>query len=98
MIQANDVNPAKVTLFAGIMKAHFVNNIWARKDASNELLRVLGPAMYRFFDIVANVAKMFCYEPTEQNKRNMEAGIVGLTPHQERPELWNVFMTRKLDL
>ena len=88
-IDIRNIDGQKIKLFNNIFKNYFVNVVWSRKDASNPVLKTLGPALYKFFDIVANVAKMYCYNPTERHKEDMKKGIVGLTPHQERPELRN---------
>ena len=85
-VYVNLIKPCK-RLFHTVFNNYFVKVLWSRKDASNSFLKKIGEAVYKYFDIIANTSKMYCYRPTPANKNDMARGLVGLKGHQERPEL-----------
>ena len=76
-----------IRLFHTVFNNYFEKVVWSRKDASNLFLKKIGEAVYKYFDIIANVSKMYCYRPTQAHKDDMARGLVGLHGYQERPEL-----------
>ena len=91
-------------LFANAYNEFMKQEVWCQNVqnvATNGYLKEVGKAIFKYFDIWANVAKFYCYLPSDSHKRDMLNGIrKGLKdfndePENERPELSPHYMNTR---
>ena len=61
--------------------------IWSKNEKVNPYAKELFTASFKYFDIIANVAKYYCYSPSPANKADMQKGIGAEFAEMKRPEL-----------
>ena len=96
VVDVTKLNDEKLRLFATAYNEYFKKVIWSDGADANDYLVIVGKTIVKYFDIVCNIAKFYCYEPTDKHKDDMRNGILATNPDidltSERPELRNVFL------
>lgn len=85
-IDMRKIDPIKFKFFAKALNKYFTDYVWSDSDKRNDYAKKVTDATYKFVDSIIGVSKFYCYNPNENNKREMRKGIRG-NPSEERPEL-----------
>ena len=51
------VDAEKLKFFAKAYLEYFMKRVWSYDDASNQYLKIVGSMVWKYFDVLANVAK-----------------------------------------
>ena len=77
----------KVRLFSNVYNKYFERTIWSKDGKANKYLAVLGEAVLKLLDIVANTIKPYCYNPPHEHKQNLKIGTTGIYRDDDKLEI-----------